>query len=83
MLERKIFGVLPEQFIKLYQKMELAIKTNRRCKKLDILAVEKSEMGNIEIYMTLINSPTMLISERVFIDAKYIFEKEMTIIMSS
>ena len=59
-------------------------KANKRCKKCDILAVEPDENeGKIEIYASFVKSPTVLVADRVFVDAKYLWQNEYLTIMSS
>jgi hypothetical protein len=62
---------------------QLQTKFNLRCKRSDHIATEE----DAEIYATHIVPPTRLISDRVFIDAKYIYrnpdKREYYVIVSS
>ena len=40
-------------------------------------------LENLELYAMHIKSPTRLVSDRIFIDAKYIFPNEDMVIVSS
>lgn len=90
-LERTDLGVLPHQFMALLQHQENFIKCNKRCRNFEILAVEEepylesqsaSGGSGIEVFVTLIKSPTILVSDRLFIDAKYLWDKECVSILS-
>lgn len=56
------------------------VKANRRCKKCDVITVE-ADM--IEVFATYIKSPSVFVADRIFIDAKYLWQSEYTAIMSS
>lgn len=83
-MEREDFGVHPEQFMKLLTSIEDFYRSNKRCKKCDVISVEKTVNEQlVEIYASYIKSPTVLVNDRIFLDAKYIWPEEKTAIMSS
>jgi hypothetical protein len=84
-LERTDVGVMPWQFISLLRKQEYFVKTSKRSKHFEMLAEEYvGDMTEpIEIFCSILKSPTILISDRTFIDAKYIWPDDSIAIMSS
>jgi hypothetical protein len=82
-IERKVMGVLPHHFMKHYEVMVHAAKCSRLCKKIDMIESGADEEGKVEVYASYVNSPTRMISGRMFIDAKYLWEKENIVIMTS
>ena len=70
--------------MKLLESMSDFVKTNKRCKKYELITVEDSDTGEmIEIFATYVKSPSVLVADRLFIDAKYLWNTEFTAIMSS
>lgn len=60
--------------MKIFESIKEATKVNRRTKKVDLITVEEEkEFGKIEVYASHVLSPTVLISGRYFVDAKYLF----------
>ncbi|TNV80609.1 hypothetical protein FGO68_gene8835 [Halteria grandinella] len=84
-LERTDMGVLPWQFMSLLRRQEDFVKTNKRTKRFDMLELEQhDDMSEpVEIFSSILKSPTILISERTFIDAKYVWPEDNIAIMSS
>jgi len=54
------------------------VKQNKRVKAFELLATELYEDNphTVEIYATMIKSPTFLVSDRIFIDAKFLWNEE-------
>ena len=54
------------------------MKTNKRVKSFELLGTEQhtDNPSPVEIYATLIKSPTILVSDRIFIDAKFLWNDE-------
>lgn len=84
-LERTDMGVFPWQFMSLLRRQEDFVKTNKRTKRFDMLELEQhDDMSEpVEIFSSILKSPTILISERTFIDAKYVWPEDNIAIMSS
>lgn len=66
-------------------RQERFVSSNKRTKRFNMLeVVHYEDMSEpVEIYSSILKSPTVLISERTFIDAKYIWPETSTAIMSS
>lgn len=59
------------------------VKVNSRCRKCEVITVEDPGDGDlVEIYASYIKSPTILVSGRIFIDAKYMSRDESLVVMS-
>lgn len=82
-MDKEVLGVSPEDFMRQYEDMQKAVVGNSLCKRLDMLGLEHDELGPIQIYASHVNSPTRLISDRAFVDAKYMWPAENLILMSS
>ncbi len=83
-LERVDYGVTPSVFCKLQERIQDFCKANRMVKRVDLIeSGGRGVLSNFELYAMHIKSPTILVSDRIFIDAKYIFEEENMVIVSS
>ena len=77
-LERTVNDVYPEQFMKLLQVQKEFVKANKRCKSFEMLGVEEQRdvKSQVEIFATYVKSPSFLVSDRVFIDSKFLWNEE-------
>ena len=78
-----MLGLTPAQFMQHYEDMRLAVVGSTLCKKLELLNTEHDEVGPIQVYASHVNSPTRLISDRAFVDAKYMWPDDNLIVMAS
>ena len=83
-LERVDYGVTPDLFCKLQEKIHDFCKANRMVKQVDLIETGGyGVLSNFELYAMHIKSPSILVSDRIFIDGKYIFQDENMVIVSS
>ena len=71
--------------MKILEKVQDFTKANNKCRKCEVITVLEGETNNdkIEVYANYIKSPTIVVSDRIFIDAKYLWPDETLAIMSS
>ena len=83
-LERVDSGVTPNVFCALQERIQDFCKANRMVKHVDVIQSGGSGLlRNFELYAMHIKSPSFLVADRIFIDAKYIFVDENMVIVSS
>ncbi len=76
--------MLPAQCMKLTSKVYDFVKSNARNKKCELIEVIPDVNGTeIEIYASHVKSGTIIVSDRIFVDAKYIYPEENLVLMSS
>ena len=83
-LERIDMGMTPRLFFDFQVSIMEFCKANRLVSKVDVIeAMNNETITNYELYAMYIKSPTFLISDRLMVDAKYIFEDSLSVIVSS
>jgi hypothetical protein len=83
-LERFDLGVAPKVFCDLQERIQDFCKANRMVKHVDVIQSGGSGLlRNFELYAMHIKSPSFLVADRFFIDAKYLFPDESMVIVSS
>jgi hypothetical protein len=83
-LERVDYGVIPNSFTELQIRILDFCKTNRMVKHVDVIeSGGRGLLKDFELYAMHIKSPSFLVADRIFIDAKYLWPEENMVIVSS
>lgn len=77
-LEKKVMGMVPEQFIHVLDKIAETQKDWNSHLKSCTYILDHPDKGGADITQTLIKAPAPFMSGRVFFDARYIFKYEKT-----
>ena len=82
-VERRDMGLTPAQVIGLFKDIRGFEKVNKRCTGYEVISEDPGYEGSVIQTYASIGKPTGIIAGRIFLDSKYIWEKECTIVMSS
>ena len=82
-LERRDQGVTPDQLMSLFRDIRGFEKVNERCSSYDVISEEPGYEGSVIQTYASLGKPTGIIAGRIFLDSKYIWEKDLIIVMSS
>ena len=84
-----VYGILPSQYVYLLDRItETQLSWNEHCLKCECISREVDSLTgeSVDIFATMIKSPAMFISGRIFVDARYMLKdplKDQYIIMFS
>ncbi len=84
-LERVDYGITPSSYMDYQVSIMEFCKANRLVSKVEVIEAfdDPAIITNYELYAMYIKSPTFLISDRIMIDAKYVWKEEAVVIVSS
>ena len=82
-LERKDEGVTPDKLIRVFRDIRGFERYNERCSGYDVISEEAGYEGSVIQTYASLGKPTGIIAGRIFLDTKYIWEKDGVIVMSS
>lgn len=83
-VERIDYGVTPEPFVEMQKDVRDFLSANKLCMGVDMLhQMTSGPLEGVQIYAMKIKSPSFLVADRLFIDAKYLWCDENLVIVSS
>ena len=84
-LERHDYGMTPKSYTDFQVSIAQFCKANRLVKGVDVIEAinDPNLITNYELFAMFIKSPTILIADRVMFDAKYVWNDEAVVIVSS
>ena len=88
-LEMSVRGIFPRQYVYLLDRItDTQLSWNEHCLKCECISRESDDLTGetVDIFATMIKSPAMFISARIFVDARYMLKdpvKDQYIIMFS
>lgn len=84
-LERVDYGMTPRAYTDFQVTIRDFCTANRLVKSVDVIEAidDPAIIKNYELFAMFIKSPTFLISDRIMIDAKYVWKEDCVVIVSS
>jgi hypothetical protein len=83
-VERVDYGITPEPFVEMQKDVRDFLSANKMCMNVDMLEqITSGPLEGVQIYAMYIKSPSFLVADRLFIDAKYLWCEENLVIVSS